>query len=905
MSSELHKSRIQQLKTRAVSLMPNEVVAVLRKTRGKLERRVRKTKASNKNQNFRRAVRASLELPIDDTKIFYESFDGSGALCNPRAIFEFISQDERFSNFTHVWAVTPDSINEVRKAVGNRHGVILVEHKSESYFEELHSAKYLISNSTFPHEFMKRDGQIYLNTWHGTPLKKMGYDMPSGNIAARNVIRNFFAADYLLSSSSFMTHNMYGSAYKLNGILPGKIIEAGTPRIDRQFLRHADRTSILHDLNLRGVEVNAGHKVVVYAPTWKGNSVYSPVNNVDRLKIVVEELREKIGRTDVDILIKAHQLVYRQGQDDPDLKPLLIPNDFETNKILGAADLLITDYSSIFFDFLATNKPIVFYVPDADGYEAARGLYFDLNELPGPVVRTHRDLGQAVVEELSANESPTRQARDNWRQRFASQEDGNATSRVVDVLFGTDDGSSVVNISNGDKIRLLIYPGGMLNNGITRAAHNLLGSIDYDRYDVTITAPNPKSKDRAINLERIDSNCRVIPRVGGVRLTGYEQSVYDNYLKRGIVDEGSTKTLDAIFEREWTRMFGNAEFDVIIDFDGYSAFNAGLLSHGNGGSKIIWGHNDLMQDSQREVRGKKVFEKQFRSIFSMYKGFDYMASVTSDLTKIHRHDLQEYFTPDRFVTVSNFLDTEFITAMAYGTTTSSVGDLDDEGAASTLSVLSNVNTTPDSTNSSLNTLLDNVIDRYGWEYLLGTIERKRLVRDYIRPGEGYTNFVTTGRLSPEKNQQMLIQSFAKIHESNPFTRLIIVGDGPLRGELENVAHAMGVSNSVVFAGHQANPFPIVANSDCFVFSSLYEGQGLALLEALVLDVPVVTAEYNVVYSVLPEDAGLITEPTVDGLAGGMQSFLDGTVPSERFDTVSYNNRSRREFDSLIERATAS
>lgn len=896
------KPRIQKLKTQAVNLLPNEVGAVLRKTRGKFERRTKKAKAVSKNNGFRRAVRASLELPIDSQKVFYESFDGNGALCNPRAIFEHIARDRRYSDFKHVWAVTSDSVEEIREALGDRNDIVFVEHKSERYFEELHSAKYLISNSTFPHEFMKRDGQVYLNTWHGTPLKKMGYDTPGGTVSVRNVIRNFLSADYLLSSNRFMTQQMYETAYKLRGIYPGKVIQAGTPRIDRQIVDRAGQDSVTAQLRARGVEVTPGNKVVVYAPTWKGTSVYSPVNNVDRLKVVVEQLRAQIDRSDVDILIKAHQLVFRQGQDDPDLKSMLVPNDFETNKILGMTDLLITDYSSIFFDFLATGNPIVFFVPDADGYEKARGLYFDFDELPGPVVRSYRELGQVVSGELAAEESPTATVREKWKKQFAGWEDGNSTSRVVDVLFGTDDGTYVADLSRSDKVRLLMYPGGMLNNGITRAAHNLLDSIDYEKYDVTLTTPYPRSKDKATNLDRINANCRIIARVGGVRLTGYEQSVYDNYLKRGVVDEASEKTLDAIFDREWIRMFGKANFDVIIDFDGYSTFNAGLLSHGNGGAKVIWGHNDLMRDSQREVKGKKVFEKQFRSIFSMYKGFDFLASVSSDLTTIHTTDLQEFFPPDRFVTVSNFLETEFISAMAYGSEATPAGSVDD--AADHPTPVATTGTTIDAgpAEGIMSTILDTAIELYGWDDLLATLERKRLVRDYIRPGEGYTNFVTTGRLSPEKNQQMLIRSFAKIHESNPFTRLIIVGDGPLRGELENVAHAMGVSHSVVFAGHQGNPFPIVANSDCFVFSSLYEGQGLALLEALVLDVPVVTAEYNVVHSVLPKNAGLITEPTVDGLAQGMQSFIDGHVPTERFDTLSYNNRARAEFDGLIGRA---
>lgn len=898
------KSKIQQLKSRAVRLMPNEVASALRKTRGKIEYRARKAKSTSKNHSFRKAVRSSLEQPIDDNKIFYESFDGNGALCNPRAIFEYLVADGKYSHLLHVWATTPETSASIRRTLANRRNVVFVEHGSEEYFEHLHSAKYLLSNSTFPHEFMKRDGQVYLNTWHGTPLKKMGYDTPDGKTSARNVMRNYLAADYLMSSNEFMTTQMYESAYKLRGIFEGKIIQCGTPRIDRQVTDRAAKESLIGELRNRGMSVTPGNDIVIYAPTWKGTSVYSPVNNVDKLKNVVDKLREQIGRDDIDILIKAHQLVYRQGQDDPDLAPILIPNDIETNQVLGIGDLLITDYSSIFFDYLATDRPIVFFVPDADGYEKARGLYFDLDSLPGPLARNQRELGTAVAEGLAGNSAATKaEVRRKWRERFAPDEDGRASERIVNILFGAGDGADLVDISTTEKIKLLMYPGGMLNNGITRAAHNLLDSLDHDVYDVTLTTPNSQSQDRVANLERVDSRCRVIPRVGGVRLTGYEQSVYDNYLKRGIVDESNRETLDGIFDREWSRMFGQARFDVIIDFDGYSAFNAGLLSHGNGTTKIIWGHNDLLRDSQREVKGKKIFENQFKSIFSMYERFDYLASVTSDLTKIHAGDLSEYFEQSQFATVSNFLETEFIKTMAFGSIEASAeprgslkkvhrSDSDDESADAAV--------VPPA--SSLSEILDNAIDVFGWDLLDETLERRRLVRKFILPDEGYTNFVTTGRLSPEKNQQMLIRAFAKVHESNPFTRLIIVGDGPLRNDLENVAHAMGVSHAVVFAGHQSNPFPIVANSDCFVFSSLYEGQGLALLEALALDVPVVTAEYNVVHSVLPENAGLITEPTVEGLAAGMQSFLDGEVPNEKFDTVSYNARARSEFDALMTKA---
>lgn len=890
--------RAASIKTQLVGLMPKPLVARLRKARGQFEYRARKAKKTSKNQNYRRAIRASLDQTLDEHKVFYESFDGNGALCNPRAIFDQLSADSSYSNFRHVWSVTEQSLPEVRKAIGHRSNVSFVIHKTERYFKELHSAKYIITNSTFPHEFNKREGQVYLNTWHGTPLKKMGYDAPGGNISARNVIRNFLAADYLLSSNSYMSHEMYEKSYKLRGIFSGKIIETGSPRIDKQFMTQRQRQDCIDELIANGLSIDSSKKTIVYAPTWKGNSVYSPINNVDRLKLVVDQMKTRPDLRDVNILIKAHQLVYRQGQEDPELARILIPNHIETNRILGITDLLITDYSSIFFDYLQLGGPIVFYAPDLRGYEKVRGMYFDMDDLPGVLATTHDELIEAVEQGLGGDSTSSKdETRSVWQQKYTNHEDGRATGRVIDIVFGGSSSRDLIDLSATDKVKILMYPGGMLNNGITRAVHNLLDSIDYSKYDVTLTAPTPKSGDRRTNLERVNSNCRIIPRVGGVRSVGYEKSVYDGYLNRGNVASADETTLDGIFDREWFRMFGEAKFDVIIDFDGYSAFNAGLLSHGNSKSKVIWGHNDLIRDSQREVNGKKIFEAQFRSIFSMYKHFDYLVSVTSDLSKIHAHELASYFPQDRFITVSNFLETEFIKTMAYGSTEYSG---DSVGVrANNLSGGVSAGDDRSAVDGSLDSVLGVAINSYGWEQVLEVLERKRLVHDFIRPEEGYTNFVTTGRLSPEKNQQLLIESFASVHEEYPFTRLIIVGDGPLRKDLENVTHALGVSHSVVFAGHQSNPFPIVANSDCFVFSSNYEGQGLSLLEALVLDVPVVTTEYNVVHSVLPAGTGLITEPTVAGLADGMRAFLSGGVPNAPFDTCKYNEQARTEFDEMI------
>src|SRR5699024_3998575 len=134
--------------------------------------------------------------------------------------------------------------------------------------------KFLFNNATFPPEFTKRPDQIYINMWHGTPLKKMGYDVEGGADAARNVMRNFMSADYLLSQNEFMTNQMYLGAYKLKNVYEGAIVEEGYPRADRMFGANAgsDARKVLRE---KGVET-AGKRVLIYAPTWRGESFYRP-----------------------------------------------------------------------------------------------------------------------------------------------------------------------------------------------------------------------------------------------------------------------------------------------------------------------------------------------------------------------------------------------------------------------------------------------------------------------------------------------------------------------------------------------------------------------------------------------------------------------------------------------------
>ena len=181
-------------------------------------------------------------LPIEDTVVLYESFDGNGMLDSPLSIFCELLQDPDFAELKHVWVIADAKVyaESMAEYAGHRR-VSFVTYKSKEYYDRLSTAKFLINNTSFPREFAKRPGQVYVNTWHGIPLKRMGYDVPDGATGARNILRNLVAADYLVSANAYMTDVMYKQAFKLDGIYRGTVIQAGYPRIDGQFLNEQDR----------------------------------------------------------------------------------------------------------------------------------------------------------------------------------------------------------------------------------------------------------------------------------------------------------------------------------------------------------------------------------------------------------------------------------------------------------------------------------------------------------------------------------------------------------------------------------------------------------------------------------------------------------------------------------------
>ena len=796
--------------------------------------------------------------PIRAGSVLYESFAGNGALCNPEAIFRELLRNPDPTVREHIWVLDRmRSHPGIRREFARDATVRFVRRGSAKYFRALGTSQYLINNATFPPEFSKRAGQTYLNTWHGTPLKRMGYDMPDGASESANTLRNLLSADFLLSQNEYMTTTMYHDAYRLRGAFRGLVIEAGYPRVDRQHSDN-DTTATRQMLIDSGIPI-LDRRVVLYAPTWRGEAFTRPEDDLGEVLETARALQDALGDQHL-VIVKAHQSVYEFARAGGHSTRVLVPNDIPTNALLAVTDTLITDYSSIFFDFLTTGRPIAFLVPDGDDYVDGRGTYLGSDSLPGPVFSRVDELAEFVSSPI---DEAWRARRHEWATRFTPQSDGRAAARVIDVVFhDARDGYRLVSLADDPRESLLIHLGGMRSNGITSSALNLLRHLDYDRYRVSVIFTRPSSRQQWENQSRIDSRVTQFHRSGGVN-----GSKFIHLLRRLAVwrADGAyhlTSRQRSMWWGEWNRCLGDSSFDAVIDFSGYTPFWATLLLHSPGGRRSIWMHNDMQAETRRIIRGRPRMLRNLRAVFSLYDQYDALVSVSAPLRDVNLASLGESYglSAAAFFAATNVVNERRVI----------------RGARVPILDVPDYPVDPD------------------------TLER--IIPDWARDlseHNGLVWFCTVGRFSTEKNQARMIRAFAEVHRRHPETRLLLVGYGPLRASLESLVSRMGLTGSVFLGGPFANPFPFVAAADCFLLSSSYEGQPMVLLEAAIVGIPIVTVEFASVSGALPEGSMLIVDQSDAALASGMLAFLRGEVPSAQLDAVLYNAAALREFTTAV------
>ena len=355
--------------------------------------------------------------------VLYMSFGGRQYSDSPRAVHEQLVRRE--APLEHLWVVSDLRFPVPEGAVGLREG-------SREYHEALARARYVVANDFLPDAFVRRPDQVCLQTWHGTPIKRLGADAPTarrrrrrGDLSWQEQPANW---QYLVSPNRYSTELLRG-AYAFEG----EVLETGYPRVD--LLTRPDRAQRERDLRRR-LGIPDGVRVVLYAPTYRDQVVDRQGRRRLDLRLDFERLRAAVG-PDTVFLFRKHHAVFDSAPAAARPYVRDVSTFPDCTELMLAADVLITDYSSAMVDFANTGRPMLFFAYDVDVYESAvRGLYLDLRETaPGPVLGTTDEVADALrdLDRVHAAHAGRYEA---FRTRLCEFDDGHATERVVDRVFG-------------------------------------------------------------------------------------------------------------------------------------------------------------------------------------------------------------------------------------------------------------------------------------------------------------------------------------------------------------------------------------------------------------------------------------------------------------------------------------
>ena len=334
-----------------------------------------------------------LGVTPDEKTVVFNSFNGKTYGCSPKAVYEYMLTQDEFKDWTFIWAFKNAKKHRFLEENPN---TIVVKQTARVYEKKLIRAKYWITNYRVPDHVWPQKDQVYVQCWHGTPLKRLGYDLETSENAIDSIadIRKKYAMDaekfnYILSPSGFASEK-FTSAWNLKETkMEDKVMEIGYPRND--FLINHTQEDIR--MIKEKLEIPEDKKVILYAPTWRENQHLPGEGYQFQLPVDFKRWREVLGGEYV-VLFRAHYFisnsfdfeafqgfVYDVSQMD-DINPLYL-----------AADVLITDYSSVFFDYANLRRPILFFMYDYEQYKhEMRDFYFDIHMLPGPVLMNQEEV---------------------------------------------------------------------------------------------------------------------------------------------------------------------------------------------------------------------------------------------------------------------------------------------------------------------------------------------------------------------------------------------------------------------------------------------------------------------------------------------------------------------------------
>lgn len=405
------------------ALLNHDLKGVQKQVRWVLGKKKFKTMLKNKNTAYKLAYfHRYLKQPVKENVILFETFMAKNYSDSPKYIYEYIAQNH--PKYECVWA-----INDGAKIP---YGAKTVKRFSFQYAYYLAVSKYLVFNVRPPLWYRKREEQVFLETWHGTPLKRLVFDQEEVTSASPKYKQQFYRQrkdwDFLVSANPFST-----KTFRSCFLYEGEMLEYGYPRND--ILYWPNKDEIAQQLKEK-LGIPKDKKTILYAPTWRDDQHYGSGQYKFELALDLKLMKERL-QDDYVVLLRTHHYI----SDHIDVSGL---GDFVINlssyddisEIYLISDICITDYSSVFFDYANLKRPILFYTYDFDKYKnQLRGFYIDMNtEVPGPLLYTSEQVVQAI-EDIDEITEEYKERYDQFYDRFCCYDDGHASEHVAEAML--------------------------------------------------------------------------------------------------------------------------------------------------------------------------------------------------------------------------------------------------------------------------------------------------------------------------------------------------------------------------------------------------------------------------------------------------------------------------------------
>lgn len=775
---------------------------------------------------------------VHPASILLESHHGQKIDGNIFYIAKELNSNPAYTDFKIYLSVDNKYLTNISKTLSH-YGLArikVVNNQSLKFYRLLASAKYLINDTSFTPYFIKKTGQIYLNTWHGTPLKTLGKKVSNAKQHLGNIQKNFLASDYLLYPNTYTQDHMVED-YMLNNIFSGKILLGGYPR-NEVFFDTDVYTRIRNQLDV------ASKTVIAYMPTWRdATTSEEAAENSKTLREILVNLDSSLSSNQI-LYVNLHPMERGAVDFSAFAHIFPFPDEYEVYEFLAATDHLITDYSSVFFDYANYSEKITLFAYDYDLYKQTRGMYFELDELPFPLVKTV----DALVEQLNAPSSVKLKA---FLDKFCPYEQPKAAAALCQHVILDEKTLIERSVETNKKKNVLIYSSNLARNGITASLKNILSKLDTTHFNYFVTFVGPSVKTNNFNQlepvleEKHISYLPTTPFTNGSLFQKLILKLFErNYITAWLFLKLGGQSM---LRFDIKRLFMDIDFSSIVMFNGYEDRNILFYNQFDAARSTIFVHNNMVE----EIKLKK---NQRRNVLRYaYQNYDSVAAVTEDMLD-SINDISK--NKANITIVKNIIPHDLIIEKSKN------------------DITFNEDTLSNTPLSTIHTLLHDP--------------------------HCYT-LLTIGRFSPEKAHSRLIDAFDAIRQKSTqkIVLIIIGGYGTLYDETVAYAAKKESREDIIIIKSLDNPYPFLRLASGFILPSLHEGFGIVAAEADVLSKPVVTTNIAGPRTFMEKYGGTMVENSPEGVADGIQQLIEGSVPVMHVNYDNYNKEAVSQFESII------